>query len=292
MVTVGDYVKRASAVFDGAELFYGHGTDNAFDEAVYLVFATLNIAFDDPEAYSRVIARDECDLLDSRVADRVEKHTPVAYLVGQAWFGGMRFIADARALIPRSPLAEFIAEGCGLFVSHAPGRLLDLCCGGGCIGILAAHQFPLARVDLVDLSGDALALARENVSLHKLADRVSLRQSNLFEALEGRYDLMLSNPPYVPLDEVLELPPEYTHEPSLGLISEDDGLAIPLQILREAPDYLSDGGVLVMEVGCSVEQLSARLAQVPLLWLEFAHGGEGVLAITRDELLRYRDQFK
>ena len=292
MVTVGEYVERASAVFDGAELFYGHGTDNAFDEAVYLVFATLDIAFDDPEAYSRVIARDECDLLDSRVADRVENHTPVAYLVGQAWFGGMRFIADARALIPRSPLAEFIAEGCAPFVSSTPERILDLCCGGGCIGILAAHQFPLARVDLADLSADALALARENVSLHTLVDRVNLRQSNLFEALEGRYDLMLSNPPYVPLDEVLGLPPEYSHEPSLGLISEDDGLAIPLQILREAPDYLSDGGVLVMEVGYSVEQLSARLAQVPLLWLEFAHGGEGVLAITRDELLRYRDQFK
>ena len=292
MVTVGEYVERTSAVFDGAELFYGHGTDNAFDEAVYLVFATLDIAFDDPEAYSRVIARDECDLLDSRVADRVENHTPVAYLVGQAWFGGMRFIADARALIPRSPLAEFIAEGCAPFVSYTPERILDLCCGGGCIGILAAHQFPLARVDLADLSADALALARENVSLHTLADRVNLRQSNLFEALEGRYDLMLSNPPYVPLDEVLCLPPEYSHEPSLGLISEDDGLAIPLQILREAPDYLSDGGVLVMEVGYSVEQLSARLAQVPLLWLEFAHGGEGVLAITRDELLRYRDQFK
>jgi ribosomal protein L3 glutamine methyltransferase len=292
MVTVGEYVERTSAVFDGAELFYGHGTDNAFDEAVYLVFATLDIAFDDPEAYSRVIARDECDLLDSRVADRVENHTPVAYLVGQAWFGGMRFIADARALIPRSPLAEFIAEGCAPFVSYTPERILDLCCGGGCIGILAAHQFPLARVDLADLSADALALARENVSLHTLADRVNLRQSNLFEALEGRYDLMLSNPPYVPLDEVLGLPPEYSHEPSLGLISEDDGLAIPLQILREAPDYLSDGGVLVMEVGYSVEQLSARLAQVPLLWLEFAHGGEGVLAITRDELLRYRDQFK
>jgi ribosomal protein L3 glutamine methyltransferase len=292
MVTVGEYVERTSAVFDGAELFYGHGTDNAFDEAVYLVFATLDIAFDDPEADSRVIARDECDLLDSRVADRVENHTPVAYLVGQAWFGGMRFIADARALIPRSPLAEFIAEGCAPFVSYTPERILDLCCGGGCIGILAAHQFPLARVDLADLSAEALALARENVSLHTLADRVNLRQSNLFEALEGRYDLMLSNPPYVPLDEVLCLPPEYSHEPSLGLISEDDGLAIPLQILREAPDYLSDGGVLVMEVGYSVEQLSARLAQVPLLWLEFAHGGEGVLAITRDELLRYRDQFK
>ena len=128
MVTVGEYVERASAVFDGAELFYGHGTDNAFDEAVYLVFATLDIAFDDPEAYSRVIARDECDLLDSRVADRVEKHTPVAYLVGQAWFGGMRFIADARALIPRSPLAELIAEGCAPFVSHTPERILDLCC--------------------------------------------------------------------------------------------------------------------------------------------------------------------
>ena len=203
MVTVGEYVERASAVFDGAELFYGHGTYNAFDEAVYLVFATLDIAFDDPEAYSRVIARDECDLLDSRVADRVEKHTPVAYLVGQAWFGGMRFIADARALIPRSPLAELIAEGCAPFVSHPPERILDLCCGGGCIGILAAHQFLLARVDLADLSADALSLARENVSLHTLADRVSLRQSNLFEALEGRYDLMLSNPPYVPLDEVL-----------------------------------------------------------------------------------------
>jgi len=292
MVTVGQYVERTGAVFDEAELFYGHGTDNGYDEAVYLVFASLNIPFDDPTAYSRELSPQECELLDSRVEARISKRTPVAYLVGQAWFGGLRFIADARALIPRSPFAEFIAGGCAPFVAMPPSRILDLCCGGGCIGLFAAHQFPEAKVDLADLSDDALALAQENVALHNAAARVTTLQSDLFAALDGCYDLILSNPPYVPLDEVLDLPTEYRHEPALGLVSEDDGLAIPLKILREAPDYLTEDGVLVMEVGYSHEQLSQRLIEVPLLWLEFANGGEGVFAITRDELLRYREQFK
>jgi ribosomal protein L3 glutamine methyltransferase len=292
MVTVGQYVERTGAVFDEAELFYGHGTDNGYDEAVYLVFASLNIPFDDPNAYARELSPQECELLDSRVEARISKRTPVAYLVGQAWFGGLRFIADARALIPRSPLAEFIAGGCAPFVAMPPSRILDLCCGGGCIGLFAAHQFPEAKVDLADLSDDALALAQENVALHNAAARVTTLQSDLFAALDGCYDLILSNPPYVPLDEVLDLPTEYRHEPALGLVSEDDGLAIPLKILREAPDYLTEDGVLVMEVGYSHEQLSQRLIEVPLLWLEFANGGEGVFAITRDELLRYREQFK
>ena len=292
MVTVGQYVERTGAVFDEAELFYGHGTDNGYDEAVYLVFASLNIPFDDPTAYARELSPQECQLLDSRVEARISKRTPVAYLVGQAWFGGLRFIADARALIPRSSLAEFIAGGCAPFVAMPPSRILDLCCGGGCIGLFAAHQFPEAKVDLADLSDDALALAQENVALHNAAARVTTLQSDLFAALDGCYDLILSNPPYVPLDEVLDLPTEYRHEPALGLVSEDDGLAIPLKILREAPDYLTEDGVLVMEVGYSHEQLSQRLIEVPLLWLEFANGGEGVFAITRDELLRYREQFK
>ena len=292
MITVGQYVERISAVFDEAELFYGHGTDNGYDEAVYLVFASLDISFDDPSAYAREISPQDREIVDARVEERISKRTPVAYLVGQAWFGGMRFIADARALIPRSPLAEFIAGGCAPFVTIPPTRILDLCCGGGCIGLFAAHQFPQAKIVLADLSADALALAQENIALHKAAARVSTLQSDLFAALEGRYDLILTNPPYVPLDEMLELPSEYRHEPALGLVSDDDGLAIPLKILREAPDYLADDGVLIMEVGYSHEQLSERLIEVPLLWLEFANGGEGVFAITRDELLRYREQFK
>lgn len=291
MLTVHDYVMATRTDFEEANLFFGHGTDNALDEAVYLVFATLGIDYDDAAAAQRVISAEEQALLESRKRERIDARVPVAYLVGEAWFGGRRFLADSRALVPRSPIAELLSDGTIPFLEQQPASVLDLCCGGGCIGLTAALEFEGARVDLAELSAEALSLASDNAALHGLSDRVRLLHSDLFERIDTRYELILTNPPYVPEAEVAALPGEYGHEPEMGLLSADEGLDLPLRILRAAADFLLPGGVLILEVGYSAPQLSARLASVPLVWLEFARGGEGVLAITRESLLLYREAF-
>jgi ribosomal protein L3 glutamine methyltransferase len=228
-------------------------------------------------------------LLKSKVAQRIEKRTPVAFLVGEAWFAGHKFNCDARALIPRSPIAELITQKFQALIESPPRRILDLCCGGGCIGIACAHEFPDSQVDLVDLSEDCLALAADNVGLHKLAERVSCIRSDLFSGLDGTYDLIVSNPPYVSRQELQALPAEYRHEPQAGLLSHDDGLQIPLTLLQRAGDFLSSDGLLIMEVGYSAELLVHRLPDVPFLWLEFEHGGEGVFALQAAQLRQYSD---
>jgi ribosomal protein L3 glutamine methyltransferase len=289
--SVLSYVEAAKNSLESAEVFYGHGTDNALDEAVYLVFASLGLDYADPHSGQRQLSVEERTLLDARLEQRISRRIPVAYLVGEAWFAGRRFLADARALVPRSPIAELLLEGEMPFLQEDPERILDLCCGGGCIGITAALEYPEAQVDLADLSGEALELAQENVDLHGLSDRVTLLQGDLFGLIRATYEIILCNPPYVAAEEMLDVPQEYRHEPEMGLVSNDEGLELPLRILREAADYLKPQGVLILEVGFSHPQLSARLADVPLVWLEFAHGGEGVLAIVREDLLTYREHF-
>jgi ribosomal protein L3 glutamine methyltransferase len=290
-ITVRQFIEQASVRLDDAGAFYGHGTDNAWDDAVFLTLVTLGLEHDDPSAAERPITPEELRLLEARLAARSDQRIPVAYLVGEAWFAGRRFLADKRALVPRSPIAELLNGGGIPFLDHAPAALLDLCCGGGSIGITAAHEFPEARVDLADLSSEALALAAENVALHQMNGRLSLLQSDLFESIPAAYDLILTNPPYVAAEEMTDIPDEYRHEPEMGLVCDDDGLGLPLRILRDAAEHLNPGGVLVMEVGYSHPQLSARLTGVPLVWLEFEQGGEGVFAITRADLCRYREHF-
>lgn len=283
--TLGAALERISQRFEEAELFYGHGTDNAWDEAVYLLFAALKIPFDSAEEVSaRRLSAAELAQLEALVQRRIEARIPVAYLVQQAWFAGLPFKVDPRVLIPRSPLAELILQGFDPLLAQAPTRVLDLCTGSGCIGIATALVFVDAQVDLADISTDALRLAQENVDVHGLRERVRVIQSDLFESLEGPYDLILCNPPYVSQEEIDELPEEYRHEPVLGLWSADEGLEIPLRILREASRYLSPQGLLIMEVGYSHGALSARLPLVPFLWLEFAHGGEGICVLSAQQL--------
>lgn len=289
--TVLSYVESARSSLESAEVFFGHGTDNALDEAVYLVFASLGLDYADPSAGQRSLSAEERALLDARLERRIRERTPVAYLVGEAWFGGRRFLADARALVPRSPLAELLLAREIPFLRGTPERMLDLCCGGGCIGITAALEFPESKVDLADLSREALALAQENVDLHEVGERVTLLHGDLFGPISAHYELILCNPPYVAAEEMLDVPQEYRHEPEMGLVCDDEGLELPLRILREAAEFLVPQGVLILEVGFSYPQLSARLRDVPLVWLEFTHGGEGVLAISREDLLSYRDHF-
>lgn len=292
-MNVLDCVEDLAARFDKAELFYGHGTDNAWDEAVYLVFSTLGIAFaasghegDDSATAQRELTAAEQARITMLAERRVAERVPVAYLVQQAWFAGLPFYVDERVLVPRSPIAELILQQFQPLLPQPPARVLDLCTGSGCIGIATALVFPQASVQLADLSEQALAVAQHNVQQHGLQSRVTTVCSDLFANLSGTYDLIVSNPPYVSAEEVAELPPEYQREPAMGLLSDDDGLAIPLQILREAPRYLTDHGVLVLELGYSWELLASRYPALPAVWLEFESGGEGVLAISRQELIR------
>lgn len=288
---IQDIMQRVAMRLDAADLCYGHGTDNPGDEAFYLIYGLLGIDFADQQAAQRELTDVEAMKIDAAVELRLGAQIPTAYLVGRAWFAGHEFFCDERALVPRSPIAELVLGDFQPMLASPAGRVLDLCTGGGSIGIAIALQWPGCRVDLVDLSKDALDLAAKNVALHGLEDRVRLIQSDLFEAVDGEYELMVSNPPYVSIEEYNELPSEFSHEPALGLISPDNGLQLPLKILRDSVDHLCESGVLVMEVGHSHEQLSQRLPQVPLLWLQFENGGEGVLALTARQLQQYREQF-
>lgn len=284
-------IQQFAARLDSVDLCYGHGTDNPLDEAFYLIYGLLGIDFADEQAAQNELKPEQEAMLEAALKRRIGERIPTAYLVGRAWFAGHEFYCDQRALVPRSPVAELINGEFEPLLHEPAGKILDLCTGGGSIGIATALIWPECEVDLADISGDALDLAKKNIALHGLGGRVRTIQSDLFGDIDLRYDLIVANPPYVPVQEYDELPAEFANEPSLGLISDDNGLQIPLKILRDSVDYISSTGLLVMEVGYSHPQLSERLKQVPLLWLEFEQGGEGVLALTARQLQQYREQF-
>jgi len=294
-VTVTDCIHWATEQLDQAEVFFGHGTDNALDEAAYLVLYALHLPPEvPPEVMSTVLSTAEKRAIGKLVSQRIEACRPAAYLTGEAWFCGLKFYVDERVLIPRSPIAELIEAG---FVPWLPAgrpvqRLLDIGTGSGCIAIACAYAFPGARIDAVDLSPEALKVAAMNVEGHGMQSRVFLRQSDLFSALAGqRYDLIVSNPPYVSHAEMARLPAEYRHEPATGLAAEDQGLQLVLGILQQAAEHLHEKGVLVVEVGNSRAALEARLPEVPFVWLSFTHGGEGVFLLTARELQRHQADF-
>ena len=292
--TIIDWIRFASSQFQSNQLYYGHGTDNPWDEAVLLVTASLHLPFDiTPQQAECRIITDEKALLAERIQRRVEERIPVAYLINEAWFAGMPFYVDERVLVPRSPLAELLDNRVSPWLDGIePSRVLDLCCGSGCIGIASLQQFEEAQLDLADLSEDALDVAQINVERYGLYEQVAVIKSDLFSNLQGPYDLILSNPPYVDAADLADMPQEYHHEPAMGLGSGDDGLDITRRILAEAPDYLSDKGVIVVEVGNSWINLEAAFPQVPFTWVSFENGGDGVFVFTKAELERYRDQFR
>ena len=294
IVTIIDAIRWAASRFAAAGLTFGHQHDNALDEATQLVLHTLHLPHDLPPAYggARLVA-DEKDRLAALVERRIAERIPVAYLTGEAWFAGLSFKVDSRVLVPRSPIAELIESGFEPWLGDLEvERALDLCTGSGCIAIaMAAHQ-PGWQVDAVDISPDAIALARENAKEHQLEKRVRVIQSDLFAGLKGeRYDLIVSNPPYVPAADVPALPREYAHEPALGLASGHDGLDIPLRILRDAPEHLNEGGLLILEVGDSEAALAELLPQVPFAWVEFKVGQMGVCVLDRESLVEHHGAF-
>ena len=286
-MTVERLIRQTAERFADAGLSYGHGTDNSTDEAAWLVFAHLGLSHDDaPEAYAHPVGADELEGFDTLVERRIREHVPVAYLVNEAWFAGMRFYVDERVLIPRSPIAELIhARFAPWLASSGVHSIVDIGTGSGCIAIALARAFPAATVDAVDISADALDVAAINVERHGVADRVRLVQSNFFDALEGRrYDLIVSNPPYVDREDMESLPDEFRHEPSLGLAAGDDGLDSVKIILHDASRFLSDDGILVCEVGNSQRALEAAYPEVAFVWLTFEHGGQGVFLLTAGDL--------
>lgn len=292
LATIVDFIRYAASRFAAAGLTFGHSYDNALDEATHAVLHTLHLPHDLAPAYgqARLTASERKRVL-ALIERRVRERRPIAYLTGEAWFAGLRFHCDERALVPRSPIAESILHG---FTPWLDGsrveRALDLCCGGGCIGIAMAVHNPDWRVDLVDISEAALALAQENVRLHQVEARVRTIRSDLFAGLAGEvYDLIVSNPPYVSEPEFAALPAEYEYEPALGLRAGADGLDYALRILAEAPVHLREAGWLILEVGDSERALVQLLPAVPFHWIEFEVGPMGVLAIARAELVRHAD---
>ncbi|KRA35294.1 protein-(glutamine-N5) methyltransferase, ribosomal protein L3-specific [Rhodanobacter sp. Root627] len=292
LASIIDFIRYGASRFAAAELTFGHSHDNPIDEATHLVLASLHLPPDIPPAYGagRLTAEERANVL-SLIERRVSERLPVAYLVGETWFAGLKFKSDRRALVPRSPIAELIESGFAPWLDERPvERALDLCTGSGCIGIAMAEYNPDWQVDIVDISDEALSLARENIAFQHLEGRVNAIQSDLFAGVaDQRYDLIVSNPPYVTEDEYAALPGEYAHEPKLGLTSGADGLDLCLRMLDEAADHLTDEGLLIVEVGESEQALAALLPQVPFVWIEFKVGQMGIFALERRDLLEHAE---
>lgn len=285
--TVRDLVRWGASEFKRAGLYFGHGTDNALDEAFHLVLHALHLPSDLPAIYLETnVTNSERAAVLKLLRARVKTRKPAAYLLGEIDFCGLSFEVDERVLIPRSPIGELIDKQFRPWLQNEPSRVLDLCTGSGCIGIACAFAFPDATVDLGEISPGAIAMSKRNIARHHVADRVTAIKSDLFKSLTGPYDLIVSNPPYVPTKEWKALAAEFQHEPKLALEAGADGMDIVARILKEAASQLTPGGLLVCEVGGSVEEFESRWPYLPVTWVEFERGGDGVFVITREDLIK------
>ena len=291
LATIQDMMRWAYSYFNASDLYYGHGYDNAWDEAQQLVLAALYLPADVPEAmYQSRLTLVEKERVIRLIETRLGTRQPVAYLTNSAWFCGSEFYVDERTIVPRSPIGELIMQKFAGLIDHEPKRILDMCTGSGCIAIACAQQFLEAEVDAVDLSLDALDVAQINIERHGLAERVFPISSDLFNDIP-QDDLIVTNPPYVDEEDLDDMPQEFHFEPEMSLGSGADGLDITKRILAQATDYLTDNGVLVCEVGNSMVHLIEQFPTVPFNWIEFKNGGLGVFSLTRAQLVEYRHLF-
>ena len=287
--SVRDYVRFAVSRFHQAGLFFGHGSSDAYDEAVYLILHALHLPLDRLEPFldARLTERERAEVLNI-IQRRVQERIPAAYLTREAFLGEFSFYVDERVIVPRSFIAELLRTRLSPWIAEpeAVGNILDMCTGSGCLAILAAHEFPYAQVDAVDLSPDALAVAQHNVEDYELQDRVKLIQSDLFGKLgNNKYDLIISNPPYVDEPSVAALPQEYLHEPLLALGSGEDGLDATRLILKHAAEHLADNGILIVEIGHNRDILEAEYPRLPFTWLDVTAGDQFVFMLHRNDLI-------
>ncbi|TWC29417.1 [LSU ribosomal protein L3P]-glutamine N5-methyltransferase [Pseudomonas sp. SJZ079] len=292
--TLRDYIRWAVSRFHNEGLFFGHGTDNAWDEARQLVLGALHLPWEIADSYLDCRLEDaEHAQLHALLERRINERVPTAYLLGEAWFCDLPFLVDERVLIPRSPIAEQIARHFEPWLAQAPARILDLCTGSGCIGIACAYEFPEAEVVLADLSFEALEVANQNIERHDLEERVYTVQGDGFAGLPGqRFDLIVSNPPYVDAEDFADMPAEYQHEPALGLACGNDGLDLVRRMLAEAADHLTENGTLIVEVGNSQVHVEALYPEVEFTWLEFERGGHGVFLLAAQQCRAHQQLFR
>ncbi|MDD4978753.1 MAG: 50S ribosomal protein L3 N(5)-glutamine methyltransferase [Gallionella sp.] len=288
LFTIRDYVRFAVSRFHQANLFFGHGSSEAYDEAVYLVLHTLHLPLDRLEPFLDArLTESERSALIHILQRRVEERIPAAYLTKEAFLGEFSFYVDERVIVPRSFIAELLRDSLSPWVAdpEAVHSVLDMCTGSGCLAILAAHMFPNAGVDAVDLSLDALDVAQHNVDDYELNDRVQLIESDLYAKLGNKkYDLIISNPPYVDAPSVADLPPEYLHEPELALGSGEDGLDATRTILKHAAKHLTDNGILIVEIGHNRDILESVYPKLPFTWLDVTAGDQFVFMLHRNDL--------
>ncbi|MDP2029201.1 MAG: 50S ribosomal protein L3 N(5)-glutamine methyltransferase [Thiobacillus sp.] len=288
LITLRDWLRFAVSRFNESKLFFGHGSDNAFDEAAYLILHTLHLPLDRLDPFlDASLTHDEAEQVKSVIERRVRERLPAAYLTHEAWLAEHRFYVDERVIVPRSFIAELLPEQLSPWLESPEdvSRALDLCTGSGCLAILTALAFPNAHVDAVDLSKDALAVAARNVEDYGLQKRIELVESDLFTALAGRtYDVIISNPPYVNAESVTALPPEYQAEPALALGSGADGLDATRQILAQAKSHLNPGGLLVVEIGHNRDVLEAAYPTLPFTWLDTESGDQFVFMLRQEDL--------
>ena len=293
--TIGDMLRWAVSRFNDAGIYYGHGTDNAWDEAIALVFHALHL----PEEIGQQVIHSNLTSSEKHkivelIIRRVRERLPVPYLTNKARFAGLEFFVDERVLVPRSPIAEMINNHFSPWLYNKPvHRIMDLCTGSACIAIACAYAFEDAEVDALDISEDALEVAQINIETLGVLERVFPIQSDLFSAIPKgpHYDLIVSNPPYVDEDDIGDMPNEYHHEPAIGLASGRDGLDLTKRILANAADYMTDSGLLVVEVGNSMVHLMEQFPDVPFTWVDFEFGGDGVFVLTRDQLVENESLF-
>lgn len=289
LFTLRDWLRWAVSRFEEAQLFYGHGTDNAYDEAVWLILATLKLPRDRLEPFldARLTHTERLAVLNV-LQQRIARRLPAAYLTQEAWLGPFRFYVDERVIVPRSYFAELLEDGFSPWIDDAMDvtTALDLCTGSGCLAIVMAHTFPQARIDAIDLSADALSIAQRNIADYGLEDQIEAIQSDLFAAVpDRRYDLIISNPPYVTAEAMAALPPEYRHEPTLALAAGEDGLDVVRRILAAAPDHLQPGGVLAVEVGHNRDIVDAAFPNLPLTWIDTDSAEGKVFLLRREDLV-------